>query len=158
MAAARIKTRGPDLFTVQDRKRSRGGYYEAPPPPPRESAIQKAVADLLGWAIAPGWIWTASAAGAWLSFEPDTAARIGRWLREQGVRSGWPDIELVSPAGVWHGLELKRGAQGRMRDAQLALQADCERHGRHYAVARTYEQAEAILRAWGAVRTIGGAS
>jgi hypothetical protein len=122
-------------------------------PPPREGETQKAIADLLGWAIADGWIWTASAAGAWLSFEPETAVRIGRWLREQGVRPGWPDLELVSPDGVWHGLELKRGEQGRMSDAQLELKADCERHGRHYAVARTYEQAEATLRSWGALRS-----
>jgi hypothetical protein len=121
-------------------------------PLPVESEMQKAVAKLLDWSLAPGWRCTANAAGAWLSFDPEQAARIGRWLREQGVKPGWPDIQLVSPTGQFHGLELKRGKRGVMSDAQLAFQDHCRTFDWPYEVARSFDEAEAILRSWGALR------
>ena len=119
---------------------------------PLERDIQAAVAKLLDWSIAPGWRYSANATGAWLSFDPATAARIGRWLREQGVKPGWPDIQLVSPLGQFHGIELKRGKTGVLTDEQIAFQDHCLTFGWPYEVARSFGEAEAILRSWGALR------
>ena len=121
-------------------------------PLPLESETQKALVKLLDWALSPGWRYTANASGAWLSFDPGTAARIGRWLREQGVKPGWPDIILIGPSGHFYGLELKRGDRGVMSDKQLEFQQHAGAHGWPYAVARSYDEAEAILRSWGALR------
>ena len=121
-------------------------------PIPLEHETQAALVKLLDWSIEPGWRYTANAAGAWLSFDKRTAARIGRWLREQGVRPGWPDIQLVSPAGAFYGLELKRGRDGVMSVAQLAFEEHCRLHGWPYQVARSFEEGEQILRIWGAIR------
>lgn len=125
---------------------------EPKPALPRESATQKAVVELLEWALAPGWRFTANAAGAWLSFDKDTAERIGRWLREQGVKPGWPDVQLVCPAGRFHSLELKRGAKGRLSEAQLEFERHCKAMGWPHAVARSFDEARAILSSWGAIR------
>lgn len=119
---------------------------------PFERDIQAAVAKLLEWAIAPGWRFTANSTGAWYSFDKETAARIGRWLREQGVKPGWPDLLLVSPLGQFHGLELKRGKLGVLSDEQLAFQDHCLTFGWTYEVATSFSEAEAILRGWGALR------
>lgn len=143
------------LLTWPDKKRTR---RLAPRPErapiPLESDIQKTVVELLDWALEPGWRFTANAAGAWLSFDPDMAARIGRWLREQGVKPGWTDVQLVSPAGIFHALELKRGAKGRMSEAQLDFQKHCQAMGWPHAVARSFDEAHAILRGWGAIRVV----
>ena len=119
---------------------------------PLESETQEAIVKLLEWSLAPGWRFTANAAGAWLSFDPEQAARIGKWLRDQGVKPGWPDIQLISPTGQFYSLELKRGKRGVMSDAQLAFQEHCHRYDWPHAVARSFDEAEEILRFWGALR------
>ena len=69
----------------------------------------------------------------------------GARLKAAGLARGWPDIMLLHPSGLWHGLELKSTA-GRVRPDQVSF---IEWAGGRVAVCRSLDQVEATLRAWG---------
>jgi hypothetical protein len=123
---------------------------KAPVAQPRESLLQCAVADLLQRHALPDWKWTHFPAGE--RRDIITGARLKRF----GLQRGWPDLQLLSPDGRYHGLELKRTGES-LTDDQEAFQLWAIRHAVAYSVAFNSEQAFAVLTAWGALRSIGGA-
>jgi hypothetical protein len=74
-----------------------------------------------------------------------------------GLQRGFPDIQLISPSGKFHGLELKRLGETLTED-QEAFQLWSIANGVPYSVCQTIDQAMAVLDAWGCLRiAIGGA-
>jgi hypothetical protein len=73
-----------------------------------------------------------------------------------GLQRGFPDIQLISPAGLFHGLELKRAGEN-LTDDQEAFQTWCIAHAVPYSVAYSIDEALAVLDAWFCLRIkIGG--
>ena len=66
---------------------------------------------------------------------------------ELGMRAGWPDIEIVE-AGRFYAIEVKT-ARGVQSAEQRACQAAIEAAGGRYGVARSVNDALALLDAWG---------
>jgi VRR-NUC domain len=73
-----------------------------------------------------------------------------------GVKSGWPDLLLVSPMGSVRCLELKRRGES-LSEEQEAFSLHCIKHGIPYSVARSRDEAFAALAGWGAIISIGEA-
>jgi hypothetical protein len=119
------------------------------PPAPPEFRSHVVVADLLGYLISPGWLWTHFPSG-----ENRTEAT-GARLKRMGLKKGWPDFILVSPDGVFHGLELKRPG-GALTHAQRDFKLHCAAYGWPYSVAFSVDEAKAVLNAWGAIRPVIG--
>lgn len=115
------------------------------PPPAPEFRTHCAVADAMRIGIAPGWIFTHFPAGE--KRDAGAAAR----LKRMGLKPGFPDFLLISPAGVHHWLELKRGSAA-LTDAQKAFQLAMNERGVPCAVARSFNEAIEILTSWGAIR------
>jgi hypothetical protein len=124
---------------------------KAPAVRPRECKLQCDVADVLRAHCLPEWRFTHFPAGE--RRDVITGARLKRY----GLQRGWPDVVLISPAGVFHGLELKRPGE-TLTDDQAEFQIWCVRHGIPYSVAYSLDQALAFLDALGCLRIkIGGA-
>lgn len=111
-------------------------------PPALERRTHIALADLLRASCRPGWIWSHIANGEHRS--PQT----GALLKRMGLRRGLFDFLLISPDGVHHWLELKRG-NAPLTDDQEAFAAALRRCGVAYFVARDYDAAVRQLQAWG---------
>ena len=125
----------------------RGRFLAAKKPPPAlEFETQCAIAQTIRIGLQPGWKWNVFPSGE--KRTPATGAR----LKAMGHQPGWPDLIFISPDGVHHWLELKRG-KAPLSDAQAAFLADMQSRGVPIAVARSYEAAMRHLKAWGAVRT-----
>jgi len=76
----------------------------------------------------------------------------GARLKRMGLRPGWPDFILLSPAGMPHFLELKRKG-GRMSEAQKAFAEWCvSRPLVVHHVAYDADDALKTLIAWGALK------
>jgi hypothetical protein len=125
----------PDLFTRRVRK----------PPPALERENHIALADLLAVSTAPGWICTHYPLGE-LRTE-----KTGALLKRMGNKPGFFDWLLIGPTGVHHWLELKRG-RAPLTEAQKKFQLEMNMRGVPCAVARSFREAEAQLREWGAIR------
>jgi hypothetical protein len=100
-----------------------------------------ALADTLRRFAEPGWRWTHFPAGEYR--RPETGERLAR----MGLKKGWPDYQFLSPTGVTFYLELKRKG-----NALTAEQDEFRRVAEPlniWGVARSYEQAIAILQQWG---------
>ena len=119
-------------------------------PPALEFRTQCALADLLRYSADKDWFYTAFPSG-----EKRTEAT-GARLKRMGVKAGVSDFIFISPAGQFHGLEIKRGKLGRLSAAQESFAAWCDRHGVAYRVARDYDEAVAILVRWGVLKTAVG--
>jgi len=115
------------------------------PPDPIERQTHIAVADALRAGCAPGWLWTHFPAGE----HRDKAT--GGLLQRMGLQKGWSDFLLVSPEGIHHWLELKRG-KAPLTEEQGAFLEACRARGVPCAVARSFDEAIAILQRWGALR------
>jgi hypothetical protein len=124
---------------------------KAPVARPRESLLQCAVADLLRRYARPEWRWSHFPAGELRGVV--TGAR----LKRMGLQRGWPDIQLVSPNGCFHALELKRIGETLTED-QEEFQLWCIKNAVPYSVAYNTEQAFSVLDAWQCLRKIGGAA
>jgi hypothetical protein len=123
---------------------------KAPVARPKECALQCAVADVLRRHALPSWRWSHFPAGEWRGVV--TGAR----LKRMGLMRGFPDFQVISPAGLFHGLELKRAGE-ILTDDQEAFQLWCIRNGIPYSVCWTIDEALAVLDAWGCLRIkIGG--
>jgi hypothetical protein len=103
------------------------------------------VADVLKDHALPEWRWSHFPAGE------RRDVRTGARLKRYGLQKGWPDVVLINPAGLFHGLELKRIGQD-LTDEQADFQVWCCRFGVPHSVADTFDQALAVLSAWGCLR------
>lgn len=71
----------------------------------------------------------------------------GQKLKAMGTRAGWPDVQILY-AGRAFFLELKT-TEGRVSDIQIDTHRRIAAAGCPVAVARSVEEVEATLRAWG---------
>ncbi len=110
-----------------------------------ELSLQKTVVQLLLWEARAKVVWFHVPNGE--SRSPRTGAR----LKQMGVRAGVADLCIILPSGLVHFLELK-APKGKQSKPQKDFQAQCEGCGVPYAVASSFEEAEAILRRWGALK------
>lgn len=117
------------------------------PPVASEFRLACAFADTLRRCARKDWMWTHIGHGELR--EAATGARLAR----MGLKPGWPDYILISPGGVAHFLELKRKARGsNLTDAQEKFRDWCLAHSVPHAVARTYDEAIAIVTNWDVLR------
>jgi hypothetical protein len=112
---------------------------------PKEIALHMAVADFLRRFARPDWRWTHFPAGE------HRDVRVAAKLKAMGLQRGWPDFVLISPAGLFHALELKRQGEDMTED-QAAFAQWCVEKGVPHAVARSLEEAIGKLTKWGAIR------
>lgn len=97
-----------------------------------EKDIQRAIVRLLsahGWVVAVTDAGQAFVAGAWGGSRLPT---------------GWPDLVALGPSGRVLLIECK-SATGKQSDAQVSMQAWCERNGHHYVLARGVDEVLAEL-------------
>ena len=78
--------------------------------------------------------------------------RMGARMKREGMRAGMADLGVMMPAGRIGWLELKKPKAGRQSIQQKAFQQRCLRLGHPYAIARSFDEAKAILRLWGALK------
>jgi hypothetical protein len=102
------------------------------------------LADTLRAACRPGWWWSHIPSGE-LRTE-----QTGRLLKRMGLQPGMADMLLISPIGTHYWLELKRG-NAPLTDGQQAFAAMCREHYVPYQIARSYDEAVAALKQWGAL-------
>jgi hypothetical protein len=133
----------PPLLAIAQGRRVRPRKAEVPRS--KELALHMAFAFLLRRFGRPDWRWSHFPSGELRVIK--TASK----LRAMGLARGWPDFVLIDPSGRLHALELKRQGED-LTDDQEASQAWCADHAVPHAVARTSDQAIAILDAWGALR------
>lgn len=153
-----VKTRGPDLLSWQDRKRSRLGYYEVLPSPTEQQWHIDLVRTIRRYRLlSPGWRLQHIPSGG------KRAEGSGAIMKAQGHEPGWPDLVLcrpiieTCPVGLPHGLELKRLGE-KPSDLQIAIGDWFLANGWPWTWVDNIDAAWAVLRRWGAVRLIGGAS
>jgi hypothetical protein len=132
----------PPLLMLCEGRKPR--LRKAPTAQPKEIELHKHVVRLLRAHIAPGWKFGHAANGE--ARDPRTAAK----LKSMGVCPGWPDLTLISPAGVAHFLELKRPG-GRLSDPQESFQSWAHANGVALVVADSLDLARAALTRWGAI-------
>lgn len=124
------------------RSRKQGGE-RAPLPKERQTHI--AIADALRVGCTPDWLWSHFPAGE----HRDEAT--GALLQRMGLKKGWSDFLLIDHNGDHHWLELKRG-KAPLTEEQEAFLAALEARGVACAVARSFDEAVAVLQRWGALR------
>lgn len=115
-------------------------------PAPKEIVLHIQVATVLKQYLAQGWAFTHPASGE--HRDKRTAAK----LKAMGTMPGWPDLILVSPTGLFHGLELKRKG-GSLSDAQKAFKMLAIEQGWPFCVADNLDAALDVLNDWGCLRT-----
>jgi hypothetical protein len=103
------------------------------------------VADTLRAACRPGWWWSHIPSG-----EHRTEAT-GALLKRMGLKPGMADFLLVNPNGTHHWLELKRGYDSVLGDAQVEFCRTMRGRGVPYAIARSFDAAVTQLKTWGAL-------
>lgn len=107
-----------------------------------EEQAQRAIAQYLRLSLQPDWMWFHIPNGE--SRSPRTGAR----LKQMGVLPGVPDIQILSPSGKAHFLEIKT-PKGRLSRPQRAFRDWCEGGQVPFAVVRSIDEARTALRAWG---------
>lgn len=110
--------------------------------PTTERELHKTLVGYLRVALPPEWL---------VNHQPNEGKRgwtAQRDLGDLGVVTGWPDLQLVGPGGVSYWLELKM-PRGTESPAQAALARKFSALGCHYALVRSYQQAEQALIGWG---------
>jgi hypothetical protein len=75
----------------------------------------------------------------------------GTRLKRYGLKPGWPDTQLISPVGLYHGLEIKRIGE-ELTDEQLKFQHWAFARGIPYEVAWTIDQVLAVFGTWRCLR------
>lgn len=109
-----------------------------------EFRLQCAVVQHLALAAAPGVLYFHPANG-----EARSKRTAGR-LKAMGVVAGIPDMVVIVD-GRAHGLELK-AMGGRQSPAQRLIEQAWTAAGGVYRVATGWDEAQAVLREWGALR------
>ncbi|MGH6836936.1 MAG: hypothetical protein ACREC9_15680 [Methylocella sp.] len=118
--------------------------------PAKESKLQIQVAEVLRDHLLPDWLCTHFPAGESRGRGLD-AIITGTRLKRYGLHPGWPDQQLISPVGLYHGLELKRDGE-ELTDDQKAFMAWALDRNVPYVAAWTIDQALAALDRWGCLR------
>ncbi len=136
----------PPLLLLAEGRKPRP--RKAPTVTPKEIELHMAVAHLLRKHANPAWRWTHVPSGELRD------VRVATKLKRMGTQRGWPDFILVSPAGKFHALELKR-LGGRLSEAQQDFQTWAAARGISHSVAENMDQVIAVLNFWGAL-TDGG--
>jgi hypothetical protein len=77
--------------------------------------------------------------------------KVGEKLKRMGLKTGWPDFQLIAPTGLFYALELKRQGEGLNED-QEAFAEFCRKNGIPHAVADTFKQVVETLNGWGCLR------
>src|SRR5438067_241737 len=90
----------PPLLALATGKPARA--RKAPAYRPVENKLHVDVANLLRAHCLPEWEWTHFPAGE------KRTLMTGARLKRMGLNRGWPDFILLSPNGLFHGLEIKR--------------------------------------------------
>lgn len=109
----------------------------------KEFDLQKAVTQFLMICVAPSEMtWRAVPNGEYRS--PRTAGR----LKASGVRPGVGDFSCTLAGGRAAWIELKTD-KGRQSPAQREFQKAEEALGARYAVVRSLDELQSVLRAWG---------
>ena len=103
--------------------------------------LQKAVAAHLDLRAKPGWELSHFPSGE--KRDPITGGR----LKLMGLKRGWPDFILISPEGLFHGLELKRKGE-ELNKFQQGFHDRCFARGIDYAVADNIDEALHYLAVW----------
>jgi len=114
-------------------------------PSPKEIRLHFSVAKCLKDFARKDWQWSHFPAGE------KRDAKTGEKLRRMGLKPGWPDFILVSPDGVFYGLELKREG-GSLNDDQSEFHAHAKAHGWNVATVDTFKDAVETLNGWGCLR------
>jgi hypothetical protein len=119
-------------------------------PVPKESELQIATARLLDAHLLPDWRASHFPAGESRGRGLD-AVITGARLKRYGLKKGWPDVQLVSPVGRYHGLELKRPG-GELTEEEEDFRKWALAHGVPHVVAWRIDQVHAALDKWGCLR------
>ena len=114
---------------------------------PLEDAIQAAIVQLLRLSADRRTIFLHIPNGMYAS------AKIGARFVKLGMLPGAPDLLVITPDGRSHFMEVKT-AGGYQREPQKAFQARCAVLHLNYAIVRSLRDAEEVLTAWGALRTV----
>ena len=139
----------PPLLQIARGRRARARKPAASRP--LELSLHLSIADLLRRFARPDWRWSHFPAGELRDVR--TAAK----LKAMGVQRGWPDFLLLDPTGRLHALELKREGETLSEDQEVFQEWAIAR-GVPHSVARSVDEALAVLDAWGVLRVkIGGA-
>lgn len=72
-------------------------------------------------------------------------------MKSAGVKRGIADLVFVAPEWKTYWLEMKDG-QRPLRDEQIGFGAICKRSGHPWRVARSVEEAMAVVREWGLLK------
>jgi len=124
----------------------RRGHKPERPKPALEFKTACAFADTLRQCAKPDWLWTHFPAGELRS--KATGAR----LKRMGTRAGMPDYVFVSPdTGQAYFLELKRG-NAPLTPEQETFRDWCHTVRAPWHCARSYDDAIAIVTAWGVLK------
>ena len=114
------------------------------PPSASEAQIHAAVVAYCHRAMRPGVV---------VHHSPNEGKRT-RWegaqLKRTGVMAGWPDLTFIAD-GRAYGLELKT-AKGRLTPPQAIAHDRLKEAGMKVEIARSVEEAVAVLRSWNLVR------
>jgi hypothetical protein len=106
-----------------------------------EHDLQKAVLKLLETKWGGDVYWFA------VPNQGQRSLRTGARMKAEGMRAGVADICVMLPEGETGWMELKT-SKGRQTDEQKGFQAICKRLGHQYAVVRSVEEAEKVLKGW----------
>ena len=135
-----------DLFIHGERKRRKRPPRRKVPPPKEVTGLHIPIVAFLGRHIAEGWEFTHPATGEYRNVR--TAAK----LVAMGAKAGWPDLVLISPAGLFHGLEFKRQGTGRLSDVQEGFHERASARGWPIETVDSIEDALAVLTRWGCLK------
>lgn len=111
----------------------------------KELQIHMAVADLLRFTASPFTLWYHPAN------EGKRSERTGAHLKRMGMLPGVADFALTLPDRRSAFLEIKTD-DGEQNADQISFELFCLKAGILYAVARSLDEAQAILTSWGALR------
>jgi hypothetical protein len=81
----------------------------------------------------------------------------GSKAKRLGLHPGAPDLIILRPGALAYSLELKRPKRGKqpagtLSPDQIIFRDHCDAHAMPYGVARTPEEARALLMRWGCLR------
>jgi hypothetical protein len=149
-----VARRQLDLVDIAEGRKPRKPMKEELPSP-EEREIQRAIVSVLDRFLRPTWRYTHFPAGG----ERPAVDRVKNGekvrvsiaalqLRADGLKPGWPDLQLLAPTGIMHFLEVKRSAKAAWQDEQLAFQAHCHKHGIPHRVAWDVDMAMAVFSEW----------
>jgi hypothetical protein len=129
----------PPLLLLAEGRKPR--LRKAPTVRERELKIHMPIAKLLMDHCRPEWRWSHFPSGE------ARDARAGAKLKAMGLQRGWPDFILVSPEGIFHGLELK-APKGVLSESQEGFQTWANRWNVVYVVAWSIEECLAAFQEW----------